>query len=436
MQLNAREAAFRLLSETEKKGLPTGNCVERLHSDFGLDSKDASLAVNIYLGCIQFRYKLDFCISSCSDIPFEKMDGNVRNILRMAVYQLLYLERIPAHAAVDEAVKLCRNHCPRAVSFVNAMLRRISSDNYIMPEPSGDMAEKLATECSVQKWFAEYLIDRFGHNIAEDYLKESNKQAPLSLKINTVKITVNEYKEILAENSITFNESMWQGIVYVDSCDVKQLPGYKEGFFYVQDPAAAACAGISGATPGMRVLDACSSPGGKAFSTAIMMQDIGTVISCDISEKKVLKIKEGAERLGLNIIQCAVQDAKKYCAGFESSFDLVLADVPCSGFGVLRKKPEIKYKSRNEIAALPEIQKSILDNICRYVKPGGILLYTTCTVLREENEQVVERFLYEHDDFRTIDFEYENIRSMNGMYTFLPNVNGTDGFFAAKLARS
>ncbi len=435
MSLSAREAVLKLLNDTERKGLQSGGCVERLNSDFVLDDKDSAFAVNIYLGCIQFKYRIDSYINACSDIAPAKIDLGVRNILRMAVYQMLWLDRVPVHAAVDEAVKLCRKYNPRAASFTNAVLRHISSIKDRLPAFTGDASERLAVEYSTENWFAEYLIGSLGESSAEAFLAESNKPAPLSLRINTVKISSEEYKELLNLNGIPFREHTFEALVLADRRDVKEFPGFKEGFFFIQDPAAAMCTGIAGVEPGMKILDACSSPGGKSFSTAIEMNNTGSILACDISGKKTEKVRAGAERLGLDIISCSVQDARNYNEEMDSSFDIVLADVPCSGLGVLRKKPEIKYKTRDEISALPEIQKNIIDNLSRYVKPGGILLYSTCTVLREENEDVVDGFLSEHKGFTACDFDFCGISSDKGMYTFLPHIDGTDGFFAAKLKR-
>ena len=436
MSVSAREAVLLQLNAFRSAGQQSGFFVDKLNKEFGLDDKDASLAVNIFLGCVQFRYRLDFCIAFFSDIPAEKIDSCVMNILRMGAYQLLYLDRIPSHAAVDEAVKLCRKYRPKACPFVNAVLRRISSVKDNPPEPSGDSATKLSVFYSAEKWFVEYLIERFGSDSAEAFLQESNKPALLSIKINTLRISWDDYKAYLDERSIPYRYFAFDDILLVDSCSVKDLPGYADGFFFVQDPAAAACAAISGIVPGMRILDACASPGGKSFSAAVRMKNEGSILACDINSKKAAKVAEGASRLGLDIISCSVRDARIYDPELDSAFDAVFADVPCSGFGVLRKKPEIKYKRADEISGLPGIQQSILANLCRYVRPGGTLLYSTCTVLREENELIVERFLSEHDDFRAADFELRGIRSADGMYTFLPQADGTDGFFAAKLIRA
>lgn len=435
MPLSAREAVLKLLNDTDRKALQSGNCVERLNTDFGLDYKDSALAVNIYLGCIQFRNKIDYYINSCSESSPGKIDIEVRNMLRMAVYQMLWLDRVPDHAAVNEAVKLCKKYNPRAVSFVNAVLRRISSAKSSLPAVCGDTAERFAVEYSAERWFVEYLIGRFGEKSAEKFLDESNKPAPLSLRINSIRISAEEYKQLLNNSEIPYSEHVLEDLIFTEAREVRKLPGFSEGFFFIQDPAAAMCIVIGGAKPGMRVLDACSSPGGKAFSAAINMNNTGSILACDINGSKVERVREGAKRLGLDIISCSVQDAKCYNKELDSVFDLVIADVPCSGFGVIRKKPEIKYKTRDEIAALPDIQKSMIDNLSRYVRPGGTLLYSTCTILREENEDVVEAFLSEHSEFQADNFNCCGITGVEGMYTFLPHIDGTDGFFAAKMTR-
>ena len=435
MSLTAREAALLQMNAYKAKGFQSGSGVEKLNTGYGLDEKDSALAVNIFMGCIQYLYRLDFCIAAVSDIPVDKIDRCVMNILRVSAYQIIYLERIPVHAAVDEGVKLCRKYRPRACPFVNAVLRQLSSIRNVLPAPVGDTVYRLSVLYSVEEWFAAYLVERYGSDSAEAFLKESNKQAPLSIKINSLKISPDDYRALLIRSEISYRDYAFDDILFVDSRDVKGLPGFHEGLFFVQDPAAAACASVADIAPGMRVLDACASPGGKSFSAAVAMKNQGNILACDINSRKTAKIEEGAERLGMSLITSTVCDAKKYNAELESAFDVVIADVPCSGFGVLRKKPEIKYKSREEISALPEIQNGILDNLSRYVRPGGTLLYSTCTVIRDENEQVVERFLSKHGAFRAADFDCSGIRSVDGMYTFLPHVDGTDGFFAAKLVR-
>ena len=214
-----------------------------------------------------------------------------------------------------------------------------------------------------------------------------------------------------------------------------ELPGFDEGLFYVQDRAARMAIEIAAPVPGMTVLDACAAPGGKSYAAAIAMEGRGEILACDIHEKKLRLISSGAERLGIDIIDTCARDARQADEKLTGAFELVIADVPCSGFGVIGKKPEIRSKSREAFKELPRIQGDILNNLAGFVKPGGTLLYSTCTIFEEENQNVVREFLSHREDFSLRAFSAAGIDSPDGMYTFWPNVDGTDGFFAAKLVR-
>ena len=216
---------------------------------------------------------------------------------------------------------------------------------------------------------------------------------------------------------------------------VSELPGYDEGLFYVQDKAARIAAQLCKASAGMKVLDACASPGGKSMAMAIDMADNGSILSCDIQQKKLRLIEENAARLGISIIKTRQMDAREYVEEFDSAFDVVMADVPCSGMGVIAKKPEIRQKTADEIASLPRIQADILENLSRYVKPGGALVYSTCTVLKAENEEIVTDFLSKHHNFHAQEIRLGETVFKDGMHTFWPHIDGTDGFFAARLIR-
>ena len=224
------------------------------------------------------------------------------------------------------------------------------------------------------------------------------------------------------------------GCLELEGGNAPELPGFEEGLFYVQDRAARLAVEIAAPRPGMDVLDACACPGGKSFAAAIAMENKGSILARDIHEKKLRLVEQGAGRLGIDIISTACADAREPEEGLRGRFDLVIGDVPCSGFGVIGKKPEIRYKDRESLRALPGIQGAILQNLADFVKPGGVLLYSTCTIFEEENEAVVTEFLKSRKDFRLEPFSV-NGRECAGMYTFWPNVDGTDGFFAAKLVR-
>ena len=337
--------------------------------------REKALAARIVLGVLQNRILLDYYINALAARP-EKLDMQVRNILRIGAYQLRFMDRIPNHAAVNEAVALCRESgFKSACGLVNAVLRKIAAGR--IPEP-----EDISVRFSHPKWFTDRLIKLKGAAFAEAFLRADN-----------------------------------------------EIPGTAEhtafapGETYVQDPAAYEAVRMAEPKPGMRVLDACAAPGGKSFTAAVLMENRGEILSCDIHEKKLRLVREGAERLGITVIRTFAADASVHLPELEEKFDLVIADVPCSGFGVIRKKPEIRYKTESEIAGLPSIQKRILRNVADYVRPGGTLLYSTCTVFPEENEQVVQKLLQRGG------FLLRKEKS------FYPNVDGTDGFYAAVLRR-
>ena len=246
---------------------------------------------------------------------------------------------------------------------------------------------------------------------------------------------MDDYSALLHENGVSFKREEPEGCISLTGGSATELPGFDDGLFYVQDKAARMALEIAGAKPGMKVLDCCSSPGGKSFAAAIAMGNAGSILSCDIHEKKLRLVSSGADRLGISIIETKPMDARDLDQSMENAFDLVIADVPCSGIGVISKKPEIRNKSWDEIKGLPSIQRDIINNVSRYVVPGGTLLYSTCTVIKEENEDIVKAFLENNDEFTLEAFELCGIKAESGMYTFWPNVDGSDGFFAAKLRK-
>ena len=435
MPLNPRETAFRSVLELETKGIDSGTITDSISRMPFPDRRDRALAVHIFLGTVRCRRLLDAVIGRYSKSVPEKLDRNVRILLQTAFYQMLFLDRIPDHALVDETVRLSHKHCPRAVSFVNAVLRRAAADPERAVWFTDPSALSLDVRCSVDKDLADRLCEAYGEEFAEAFLTWSERVPGITLQVNLLKIRFVDYLRLLDEAGVQFEISTEGRSVSVESCPVRELPGYEEGYFFVQDPAAASCSEIAGIGPGMAVLDACAAPGGKSFSAAIAMEGQGTILARDINTKKIARIRENAERLGIGILTCSAADARVYDPELDARFDVVLADVPCSGFGVITKKPEIRYKKPDDVKELPSIQFAILENLSRYVRPGGTLLYSTCTVLPEENEQVIRHFLREHPDFQPQDFLIRGYPSENGMFTFWPHLHGTDGFFAARLRR-
>ena len=434
MNVDARAAALDILMRCRRDSAWSGAVIDNAIKKYELSRRDAALASKLCLGVLQNSSLCDYYIGCyCSG----KLEPKVRDILRMGVYQLLFLDRIPPRAAVSEAVRLCReNGAPRAAGLVNAILRRISEQKEELPAIPGEgTAEYLSVKYSHPLWLAEYMTDYKGYAFTEAFFAANNSEAPLTVQINTLKVSVEDYLRALDRQGKAYRAPEPSGCIELDGGAAAELPGFEEGLFYVQDRAARMAAEIAAPESGMRVLDACSSPGGKSFASAIAMGNKGSILSSDIHEKKLRLVRQGAERLGIGIISTKAMDARSHDAELDGAFDVVIADVPCSGMGVIRKKPEIRTKEKSSVEALPAIQRAILENTANYVAPNGVLLYSTCTVLREENEDVINAFLASHAEFRTESFSVCGIDAESGMHTFWPNVDGTDGFFAAKLRK-
>lgn len=435
--MTAREAALRVLTRCRRDGAWSGQILDQTLSQSGLSARDAALVSQLSLGVMQNARYLDFAVDSvCRAEPLEP---KLRDLLRLGAYQLLFLDRIPTHAAVNESVALCRAiGLERAAGLCNAVLRRLAERRGAMPEPPGaGSAVYLAMRYSVPDWFAEKLLAHYDYGFCEAFLRASAERAPTDLQINTLKTDDNVYFRLLEEAGVPFEKPDFPAhCVSLAGGRVPALPGFEEGLFYVQDRAAAMAVEIAAPQPGMRVLDACAAPGGKSFAAALRMKNEGSVTACDIHEKKLSLIREGAQRLGLTCIETRARDARAPEETWRDVFDLVIADVPCSGFGVLRKKPEIRSRRREDAEGLAEIQLAILNNLAHFVKPGGTLLYSTCTVLSEENDALVARFLAENPVFSPEEFSVGDRRSHHGCYSFWPQIDGTDGFFAAKLIRT
>lgn len=436
MEISARQAALAALEKCRRDGAWSGAVMDGIIKKAGLDRREAALASRLCLGVQQNSSLCDFYIDSYCTA--KKLEPKVRDILRMGVYQLVFLDKIPARAAVNESVALCRKAgFDRAAGLVNAVLRRVSENLNSLPAvPNAGTAEHLSIKYSHPIWMVQRLIEEKGYAFTEEFLRLNNIPQKLNIQVNTLKTSVEDYTKALDEAGIEYRAFDYpHGCIELSGGLVAALPGFEDGLFYVQDRAARIAADIAAARPGMRLLDACSAPGGKSFAAALAMENKGSILSCDIHEKKLALIHSGAERLGIDIISTEARDARRPDTVLRGYFDVVIADVPCSGLGVIGKKPEIKLKTEAEISALPEIQYAILSNLADFVKPGGVLVYSTCTVLKAENEDLVQRFLEANSAFDLERFTLGSETVDSGMRGFWPNEDGTDGFFAARLKR-
>ena len=324
--------------------------------------------------------------------------------------------------------------------MVNAVLRRLSREKDALPEiPSGDRVQYLSLRCSHPEWLVRRLVELLGEEEAEEYLRLDNEAVPTTIQRNPLRCTAAELEESLRDAGAEIKPHPWMPECWLltGGGSLEAMPAFQQGWFQVQDAAARAAVLASGVEPGARVLDVCAAPGGKSFAAAMVMEDRGEIAACDIHRHKLALIEKGAERLGLTCIHAGLADGRQCREEWLEAFDAVLCDVPCSGLGIIRKKPDIRYKDPAQLAGLPRVQRAILENAGRYVKPGGILLYATCTVLPEENGAVTADFLSNRPEFHLEPFRLPGLEGENdGSLTLWPQRHGTDGFYICRMRRS
>ena len=394
------------------------------------DPRDRALAVRLFYTVLQNGTWIDWQLQSRCRSPLEKLQPVVRDILRVCCAQLMFFDKIPAYSAVNEAVAECRAQAPAASGLVNAVCRRIASEG-AAAGPDGTAAERLSVRYSHPLWFTERMLEVFGdEEECADYLESNNGIPSIFLRMNSLRESCGE---VFAGAGLVDPDESGAFRVPVMTENAAEI--LKDGWGYVQDTSSALAVMAAGPKPGMTVIDACAAPGGKSFTAALLMKNDGVIRAFDISEKKIAAMQKQAEKLGCSCILAAQADSRMPLPADLASADLVIADVPCSGFGVIRKKPEIRFKTQESIAGLPAIGTAILENVSRYVRPGGVLLFTTCTVLPEENEEVAGRFLDTHPEYAAERFPIGERSIESGMTTLYPHRDDTDGFFICKMRR-
>ena len=437
-----------------------------------LAARDCALAMRLLRGVLQNMALCDYYVSCFSSLKLNKIEPRVLDILRLSVYQLVFMNRIPHSAAVDEGVSLAAKYAnQRASGFVNAVLRKVAeaAGKRDLPAIADCSAEQaLSVRYSHPEWLIEELFESLGPESTELFLSANNADdLAICAQVNTLLANTDEVIKEFEADGVDAKRHEWLGdcVTIRGAGDITQMNAFKNGHIYIQDAAARLAVTAAGPAPGMYIIDGCAAPGGKSFASALAMENSGRISAFDLTDEKLRMITAGAERLGINIIETAISlmtDTAKagnagcasinlgtgcggddHCAlsnpglgDSESKADIVIADVPCSGFGVIRKKPEIRYKTAKMIENLPSIQKSILCNLSNFVKPGGILLYSTCTVLKRENEDVTDWFLALDNNYVRESFSLPHIGEIiTGHCTLLPHIHGTDGFYICKLRR-
>ncbi len=398
-----------------------------------LDEKDIGLISELVYGVTTWRLTLDEIIKKYSKIKLKKISPWIINILRMGIYQIIFLDKIPKSAAVNESVNLAKRYGHSSSSnFVNAILRKVEKTDYDDFFEIEDDIDRISKTTSMPKWIVEELVKENGIKIAEQICKNSNLKPNITIRVNRLKIAKKELIQKLEQKGIECkepeNEEMnTQDFLILSKVkNIENLQEFKDGFFTVQDLSAGQTAKILDPRPGERVLDACSAPGGKTTYLAELMENKGKIKAWDIHEHRTKLVEQNANRLGINIIETQVKDATQYDKSLDEKFDKILLDVPCLGIGVIKRKPDIKWQRKPEdIEEITLIQRKILENCSKYLKKGGTLVYSTCSILKEENEEIVMKFLSENKQF---EIDGEN------MVNILPNKE-KDGFFICKIYR-
>ncbi len=436
IEKNARDVAVSAITAFRKRDAWSDGYLRNEIRKNELSPKDAALATEIANGVLQNKLLIDHYIKAFSSVKFNKISPGIVDILEMAVYQIVFLDRIPDSAAVNDAVNRAKRNNPKAAGFVNAITRKISASKNALPKPSGNRIERLSVQYSHPLWLTQKLADAYGADTAERILEANNKKTEVVVRVNTLNTSEKDMLEYKEDGLGFENGIIPDAMIARISGGLEKKEAFKKGFFYVQDTASQIAAITLAPEEGSFVLDACSAPGGKSFLMAQLMKNKGSITSCDIHPHKLELINSSAKRLGINIISTKLSDATQFNADFTDKFDFILADVPCSGFGIIRKKPDIRYKSGEEIKELPELQLKIINNLAKYLRHGGTILYSTCTILQEENSDIVEAFLSENKDFFEVEeyFDIPHIRNKYGI-TLLSHISNTDGFYMCKLRR-
>lgn len=432
----ARSAALELLCRMDTDASYSNIAIDATIRREDMSESDRALFTALVYGVTERRITLDYYINSFSSIAPDKIENRVRNILRLGVYQLIYLNRIPEHAAVNECVKLCGGE-RGAAGFVNALLRRVAESREALPLPDRD--KKPYRYLSIRYSFPIPLCRRFaeifGFERAERILSAFCDDKRTVLRVNTLKLTREELAERLAAKGTVTADGLYTDTALLVTGGATPELFNSDGEFFVQDEASQICVKVLGAEAGQVVIDMCSAPGSKSFGAAMEMGNSGKIFAFDLHDSKISLIENGARRLGIDIIKACAADGTEFMPELEAVADRIICDVPCSGFGVCAKKPEIRYKSLEECAGLAEIQYRIAENAARYLKRGGVMVYSTCTLLPEENERNVERLLAAHPELCAENFSVGELKSSDGMLTLTPEACRTDGFFIAKLRK-
>ena len=439
--MNAREIAYKVLLDVEKNKNYSNMSINKHFKDVRLSNQDRGLTTEIIYGVIENKYYIDYMIDKLSKVKTNKMEIYVKTLLRMGIYQIMFLNSISDYAAVNETVNLAKKKNSKISGFINGILRNVIRQKETIGDiKTRDDVDYLSIKYSYDKWMIRNWMIHFGKEFTEELLEANNERPSIYLRTNTLKITRDELIKKLEEQNIKASKvNVVDEAIKVEHLkDIENNILYKEGLFTVQDISSMLVGKVMNPKENSLVLDVCSAPGGKSTHLATLMKNTGQVVSRDIYDHKLKLINASCKRLGLKNVDVQEYDGMKLDNDSIGKFDYVLADVPCSGLGIIRRKPEIKYKEKEEFRDLPPIQKKILENASKYVKVGGTLIYSTCTIQDSENIDVVKEFLEKNKNFELVPIEEVRVDLDNqekGFMKIYPNVHDMDGFFISKLIR-
>ena len=435
--MSGRNTALNVLIACRKEGGWSNGVLKEYLSRDRLDRREAALATRLCYGVLQNRLLLDYYLQQLLTGKVKNLHPVIRDVLHLGLYQLYFMDKIPESAAVNECVSLAKHYCKgqkNAAGLVNAVLHTAIREKDNLQQP-----KSYVERYSHPQKLVDLLKGYVGKEKLEPMLKANNEIPPMVVQVNTLKTTTEQLMAKLEEEGVTATPHSWMAdsLVLTGTGDLEKLPSFQNGLFYVQDAASKLSVLCAQLTEGMHVLDCCAAPGGKSFAAAMAMNGSGHITSCDVYAHKAQLIQNGAQRLGITNISAMERDATLPNSVWETAFDTVIVDAPCSGYGIIRKKPDIRYKDPDSMKTLPALQLQILTNQSRFVKPGGTLMYSTCTLVREENEGVIEIFLKNNPDFslEALQLPDNFPKNETGMLALIPGEYDTDGFFIARLRR-
>lgn len=406
-----------------------------------LSNKDINFISELVYGVTTWKLTLDTIIQKYSKIKIKKISPWVINILRMGAYQIVFLDKVPKSAAVNESVNLCKKYGGKSVGFVNAILRKVEKFDYLELFEIKNDIEKISKTNSMPEWIVKELNNEFNAEKVNEICKNSNLKPKITIRVNNLKTTRNELKKSLQSKEIEVEDGILEDFLYLKNVkNITNLDEYKKGLFTMQDESAGLTALVLNPKEGESILDCCSAPGGKTTYIAELMNNNGNIKAWDLYKHRLDKVQENSKRLGIDIIKTEENDATVLKEEYIEKFDKILIDAPCLGLGVIKRKPDIKWQRKFEdIEEISKIQEKILNICSEYLKKGGILVYSTCSIVKSENDKIVEKFLksenFELEEINNINIEnLENKITKKGIIKLYPSEN-MDGFFISKLIK-